>query len=385
MENRLLIGRYQLQPKGYKAFIPLPFPPKEKILLSSRLETKHSEAMRLVGKLDGITQLLPDKDFFLFMFVRKEAASSSQIEGTKATIVNAIEAEISPKSALPLDVDDIIHYIDALNYGLKRFETLPISIRFILEMHRELMKDARSSQYAYPGEIRRSQNWIHGTSPSDALFVPPPAHELYRALGDLEKFIHSKEEMYPPLIKAALIHAHFETIHPFIDGNGRTGRLLVTMFLWQEKLLEVPVLYLSDFFRKHQQLYYERLNGYHSDPAEIEAWLDYFLDGVIDTANAATNVSRDITLIRQRDMEKIQKLGKSAAESGVVVLRNLYKLPIVDLAKIQEWTGFSTRSGAQKVIERLIDLGILVQRDPTKTYGRTYEYKSYLSIFDRNG
>lgn len=376
------IGHYKLQPTGYKAFIPNLFPPKEPITFSAKVNLKHGEAMRLIGKLDGITQLLPDKDFFLLMFIRKEASSSSQIEGTQATLIDAIESELMPSSAMSSDsdIDDILHYIYALNYGLKRFETLPISIRFILELHDKLMNKARSTQNPFPGEIRRTKNWIKGTSPSNAYFVPPPPNELARALGDLEKFIHSKENAYPPLIKAALIHAQFETIHPFVDGNGRTGRLLVTMFLWQEKLLEMPLLYLSDFFMKHQDLYYDRLQGYHADPSDVETWVDFFLEGVIETAKAAIQLTSNINRIHERDMAKVHKLGKTSAETAVQVLRNLYKQPIVDVAKIQEWTGF-TRAGAQKVIDRLIQLEILVKQDPKKIYGRAYEYQSYLSLF----
>lgn len=380
---KYVIGHFQMQPSGYKAFIPLPFPPNDLITFSPNLEIKHSEAMRLIGKLDGITQLLPDKDFFLLMFVRKESASSSQIEGTEATMVDAIEAEIMPRTALPQDVGDIIHYIRALNYGLNRFETLPMSVRLILEIHAELMKGARNSQYPFPGEIRRSQNWIRGTSPSNARFVPPPPNVVTEALSDLEKFIHAKEDKYSPLIKAALIHAQFETIHPFVDGNGRAGRLLITMFLWKEKLLDIPILYLSEFFKKHQSHYFDLLQGYHSNPSDIESWVDFFLEGVIETATSAIDLVRNINEIRERDMAKVHKLGRSSAENAVEMLRKLYSQPIVDLAKVQEWTGF-TRAGAQKVIDRLMDLEILFQKEPHVSYGRMYEYRSYLQLFDKD-
>ncbi|MBI5273449.1 MAG: Fic family protein [Chlamydiales bacterium] len=372
------------QPNGYKAFMPLPFPPQKSISLSSKLEIKHGEAMRLIGKLDGISQLLPDKDFFLLMFVRKEAASSSQIEGTQATMIDAIEAEVIPPSAQAKDVDDIICYIRALNYGIERFATLPISVRFIRELHKQLMTGARASHHPFPGDFRYTQNWIGGTSPSNARFVPPPPSEVPRALGDIEQFIHNKNDGYPPLIKAALLHAQFETIHPFTDGNGRTGRLLVTMFVWQEKLLELPLLYLSDFFKKHQHIYYERLQAYHNDPADVNAWLDFFLDGIIATTASAIRIASSITTIRENDMAKIHKLGKTAASTAVDVLRNLFRQPIVNVSKIQEWTRVKTRAGAQKIIDRLIDLEILIQRDPKKTYGRTYEYHSYLQLFQKD-
>jgi Fic family protein len=212
--------------------------------------------------------------------------------------------------------------------------------------------------------------------------VPPPPHELSRVIGDLEQFIHAKDDTYLPLIKAALIHSQFETIHPFSDGNGRTGRMLVTMFLWQEKLLEIPVLFLSAFFNKHRKLYYERLQGYHSEPSNVEAWVEFFLEGVIETAGASIEISRKITKVRENDMERLQTLGKASAESGLVLLKNLYRQPIVDIAKVMEWTKFS-RMGAQKVINRFIEMGILTQRNPKEKYGRLYEYRAYLKIFDK--
>jgi Fic family protein len=382
MRNQIKIGFYQLQSTGYKALILQPFPPKPSIELSPKTLNKHSEAMRLLGKLDGLTQLLPDKDFFLMMFVKKEAASSSQIEGTQATMIDAIEAEVASHSKLPIDVEDIMHYVRALNYGLKRSEELPLSVRFICEIHQELMKGARATHNPFPGQIRYTQNWVGGTSPNNARFVPPPPHELQQALGDLEKFIHSRDETYPPLIKSALIHAQFETIHPFVDGNGRTGRLLITFLLWKDKLIESPLLYLSDFFKRHQQLYYDCLEGYHAENSKIEPWIDFFLEGVIETANSSIEVARKINSIREQDMCKVHKLGKIAAASAVEIVRKLYAQPIVDVAKIQDWTGF-TRLGAQKVINRLVDLGILVQRNPHQTYARTYEYRSYLQLFQK--
>jgi Fic family protein len=379
------LGHLVQQSSGYKAFIPLPFPLGDALTLPPTLEVKHGEAMRLIGKLDGISQLLPDKDFFLLMFVRKEAASSSQIEGTQATMIDAIEAELIPRAAQAHDVEDIICYIRALNYGLKRFETLPMSIRFIRELHYELMNEARATQNPFPGDFRYTQNWIGGTSPSNASYIPPPPHEVPRAMADIEKFMHTKNDGYPPLIKAALLHAQFETIHPFIDGNGRTGRLIVTLFLWQEKVLDLPLLYLSDFFKKNQSLYYDRLQAYHSEPANVLSWIDFFLEGIISTSSSAIQIASAINRIRENDMAKVHQLGRIAATTSIEVLRNLYRQPIVDVAKIQEWTKVSTRTGAQKIIERLIQLKILVQRDPKKTYGRTYEYRSYLRLFQKNG
>lgn len=374
------IGEFQKQREGFSAFIPAPFPPEDGFKFSHSIERKNDIAIRLLGKLDGITQLLPDMDFFLFMYIRKDAASSSQIEGTQATMIDAIEAEAEIETDLPSDVDDILHYIKALNYGLKRLKDFPFVLRFIRELHKELMRGARKTQFADPGEFRRSQNWIGGTRPDNAHFVPPPVDQMHRALNDLEKFINRENEILP-LIKAGLIHAQFETIHPFLDGNGRTGRMLITFYLWKEKLLERPVLFLSSYFKKHQKVYYDRLDKYHS--GDVEAWIDFFLDGVIEIAQEAIGTVLAITKLRERDILKIQKLGKRASESAVLVLPQLYKMPIVNVAKIKEWTGF-TRAGAQKIIDRFINLGILHDRDPKQTYNKSYIYKEYVDIFSEN-
>ncbi len=374
-----IIGTLRKQPEGFQAFVPAPFPPK-RIPLSPRVEALHSDAIRLIGKLDGVTDYLPDKDYFLEMFVRKDASSSSQIEGTKASMMDAIEAEnVERASSLPEDVDDILHYIEALNYGLDRVQQLPLSMRLIREMHKILMRDARRTHNPYPGEFRRTQNWIGGTRPGNAHFVPPPVHEMNQALSDLERYIHADSEQLP-LVKAGLIHAQFETIHPFADGNGRTGRILITMFIWQQQLLEMPVLYLSSYFNRHKQTYYDHLDGYHSDRSLIEAWLTFFLEGVIETATDAIGVCRKITTLREEDMRKAHALGKVSAATTVEVLRNLYRLPTVGVADIVSWTKF-TRPGAYKVIERLEKLKILEPLKEPDTYGQKYVYRRYVDIF----
>jgi len=372
------IGQTKKQATGYNAFIINKFPPKEGFEFAAKTIQKASNATLLLGKLDGITQLLPDLDFFLFMYIRKDAASSSQIEGTKATMIDAIEAESKTTEKLPEDVDDILHYIKALNYGLERLKDFPISLRFLKEIHKELMKDARASHYSDPGNFRTTQNWIGGTSPNNAHFVPPPPEEMKESLSDLEKFLHDSDDLLP-VIKAGIIHAHFETIHPFLDGNGRTGRILITLYLWLNKLLDRPVLFLSSYFKRHQKVYYSRLDGYHE--GEIEPWLDFFLDGVSDVAQQAVETVKQITALREEDMKKIHSLGKTAADSAIAVMPELFKLPIVNVAVIQEWTGF-TRQGAQKVIDRFVDLGILEQKDETKTYGRSFIYRRYVDIFN---
>lgn len=374
---KLRLGEIKKQPSGYSAFIPNDFPPRDPWDFSKNLLMKHATAQRLVGKLDGVTQQLPDVDFFLSMYIRKDAASSSQIEGTQATMIHVIEAEAKTTESYPADVDDIRHYIKALNYGLERLEKLPLSLRFIRELHRKLLAGARATQFSDPGEFRKTQNWIGGTTPANAHFVPPPPDEMTRALGDFEKFLHDRGELLT-LLKIGIAHAQFETIHPFLDGNGRTGRLLITIMLWLEGLLEKPVLFLSSYFKKHQSVYYDRLNGYRN--GEVEAWLDFMLDGVIEIAGQAIETARRISEIRQEDIDKMGTLGKPAAESGVLVLRNLYSLPIVNVNVIKEWTGF-TRKGALGVINRFVELEILEQKDKAATYGRSFIYRRYVDAF----
>jgi Fic family protein len=371
------MGELTIQPGGFKAFIPKPFPPQEGFDFSPSILKKNEEATRLLGKLDGITALLPDADFFLLMYLRKDAASSSQIEGTKATMVDAIEAEVKMSGGIPADVDDILHYIKALHYGIKRVtqDNFPMSLRLIRELHKELLHKARVTHFSDPGEFRKSQNWIGGTRPDNARFVPPPVAEMHRALGDLEEFMHA-ENALPTVIKAAIIHAQFETIHPFLDGNGRTGRMLITFYLWKEGYLKKPVLFLSSYFKRHQRIYYAKLDHYRY--GKVSQWVDFFLDGVIEIANEAIDTVGKISVLREKDMSKIQALGKRASESGVRVLPKLYGQPIINVSTIQKWTGF-TRSGAQTVINRFIEQGILSPKD--KKYGQSYIYKEYLDIF----
>jgi Fic family protein len=376
------IGILRNQPGGYKAFVPNSFPPDGGFEFTSALLMKNNEATRLLGKLDGITKLLPDLDFFLLMYLRKDAAASSQIEGTMATMVDSIEAEVSKSSKIPTDVDDILHYIKALDYGLKRVEQelFPVSLRFIRELHHELMLGARTTHFPDPGEFRKSQNWIGGTRPDNARYVPPPVDDMNTALSSLEAFIHANDQV-PIVIKTGIIHAQFELIHPFLDGNGRTGRMLITFYLWKAGYLEKPVLFLSSFFKKYQKLYYEKLEEYHN--GNVYVWVDFFLDGVIEIAEKAIITVEKITILRQKDFEKIQRLNKKASESACLVLPKLYHQPIINMAMIQKWTGFTRRS-AIALIDRFIDMGILTPKDVNETYNQKYIYQEYLSIFTEN-
>ncbi|NQV13689.1 MAG: Fic family protein [Parcubacteria group bacterium] len=375
------LGRY-IQQKSkqwslYKAFVPHSFPPKEGFDIPQSIIKQDAQAQHLVSKLDGVTQLLPDVDFFLFMYILKDAASSSQIEGTGATMIDALEAEAEIGSNLPEDVDDITHYIKALNSGISTLKKIPISIRLIKQLHKDLMEDARHTQNSYPGEFRHDQNWINGTNPRDAKFVPPPPHELLRVIGDWETFAHTEDTLLP-LTKAALLHAQFETIHPFRDGNGRTGRMLTTLYLREIGLLEKPVLFLSAYFKKHQQMYYDRLHGYGN--SEVHEWVKFFLLGVSEIASEAIDTVHKITKLRERDILRIQSMDKRSSMSAVAVLPKLFSLPIVDVSTVQKWTGF-TRNGSQKLVDRFVDLNILYLRDTKKKYNKSYIYKDYVDIF----
>jgi Fic family protein len=378
--NKPMIGRYVKQREGYLTFTPFLFPSDHLLPVSPILYKKHENAIRLIGKLDGITHLLPDKDFFLLMFVKKDATYSSQIEGTQATLQDAIAAPVTEKqSKLSPDVDDIVHYINAVNYGIELAKTLPLSWRYIREMHGKLMKGARTTQHAYAGEFRKTQNWIGGKTPNDATFVPPAVPDMQKALVDLEKFIHAKDDC-PSLIKAGLLHAQFETIHPFVDGNGRTGRMLITLFLHATGLLELPVLYLSSYFKKYQKLYYQKLNEYHDENANVDGWLQFFLEGIIEIAASSIETCAKITDLRDRDFAKAQRLGAKSATTMLGVIRQLFGQPIVGVAEIAKWTGYS-RQGSYNTIERLIDLKILEQFGDSN-YGQKYIYSDYYALFD---
>lgn len=371
----MAIGKLIKQQEGYTAFIPNPFPPDNLLDFSTEILAKAATAERLIGKLDGITHVLPDADFFLSMYIIKDATSSAQIEGTRATMIDALEmsAGVNVKDT---DADDILFYIKALNYGTNRLKEFPFSLRFLRELHKELMTGARSSHFSDPGEFRKSQNWIGGINIQNASYVPPPVYEMNNALNDFEKFIHNTSLM--PVLQAGILHAQFETIHPFLDGNGRAGRLLITLFLFERAILEKPVLFLSSFFKKHQQQYYNMLNAYHQN--NTNSWLHFFLDGVIETANESIHTSKKITTLRENDMRKIQALGKREATSGVTFLQHLFKNPITSTAKVAETMQF-TRAGAGRLIERFIDLDILKPLDENSKWGKTYIYKNYVTIF----
>lgn len=377
--SKVNIGKYIKQIEGYKAFIPEKFPPKNLSFQGERLIQLLSTSSLSLGKLDGLTKLVPDIDFFIFMYIKKEATLSSQIEGTKALLTDALHAEIERAPELPPDVDDILHYIEAMNIGLNELKNIPLSLRLIKKIHQVLLIEARSTFFPYPGEFRKTQNWIMGTNPNNARFVPPPPDYVTLAMTDLEKYFYSYRNI-PILIKIGLTHAQFETIHPFIDGNGRTGRLLITLYLCQEKLLERPVLYLSEYLKKNRDLYFAKLDEYRK--GNVFLWLEFFLEGVGKVAEEAIETSNKIIELREKDQQKIMKLGKGT-KNAIKLLKNLYKLPIINVKKVEEFTGLS-REGANRLVKKFVKLDLLVPKEKEKKYGRIFIYKKYLRLFENS-
>lgn len=372
------IGNFVQQPQGFKAFIPATFPPKEQLVINPDVGVANDKATLALGKLDGIAQLIPDIDFFTLMYVRKEAALSSNIEGTKATMHDSLKADIKITEGVPRDVENILHYINALNFGMERLKTLPLASRLITEIHHKLMEGTHEGKGKTPGAFRTTQNWINGTRPENADYVPPPPTELSRCLKDFDNFINGKHK-YSPLIQAGLMHAQFETIHPFLDGNGRTGRLLITLHLCKTKVLEYPILYISEYFKRHRNAYFARLSGYH-DKNRVDEWLLFFLEGIETVALEAIDTSKGIVTLREQDMTKVHSLGKKQAESAVKLLNGLYKQPIVDISTVQGITGLS-RPAANALVMKFADLKILTQSDKLTKYGREFNYDSYLNLF----
>ncbi|MCB2053642.1 MAG: Fic family protein [Geminicoccaceae bacterium] len=372
-------GRYVRQSTGYRAFIPLPLPPSPPLRIEAEMQTLLSRADRALGRLDGAIHTLPDMDLFIFMYVRKEAVLSSQIEGTQSSLHDILEIEAQIFSpGRPDDSREVLNYVAALNHGLARLSELPVSVRLIREIHEILMRGVRG-QERQPGAIRTSQNWIGpaGRSLNEAIFIPPPAHELARLLGDLEKFIHEETAM-PALVKLGLVHAQFETIHPFLDGNGRVGRLLITFLLCQSGVLTRPALYLSLYFKRHRQEYYDRLQEIRNRGA-WEDWLAFFLEGIASVANEATETCRKISRRREDDREMIMAHMSGAAGNGMKVLESMFRRPIATVGDIESHLGISY-AGANKIAKKLVEIGIL-QEITGNRRNRHFIYARYVALF----
>jgi len=372
-------GRYVTQPTGYRAFYPAPLPPVPPVRLAGELHSLLSQADRALGRLDGSIQTLPNPDLFVFMYVRKEAVLSSQIEGTQSSLHDLLAAEahiLSPDR--PRDVDEVVNYVAAMNHGLARLDELPVSVRLIKEIHSRLLQGVRGARLT-PGELRRSQNWIgpSGCTLNEATFMPPPPHEVPDALGALESFLHSGSEL-PQLIQIGLAHAQFETIHPFLDGNGRVGRLLITFLLCQREILTKPVLYLSHYFKQHRAEYYEHLQTVR-DHGDWEAWLAFFLRGVASVSREATETARRILALREDHRAAVTSGLGRAAGNGHRVLEHLYQRPIMSVADVQSLIG-GTYTAANNIVSRLVALGILVEATGYKR-NRQFRYQAYIDIF----
>ena len=371
-------GKYLKQLSGdleYQAFVPnfLPF----KIDTDPVFQDLLSKADLALGRLDGVAELLPDVDFFILMYVRKEAALSSQIEGTQATFADVLKAEAKIEDAeTHKDVDEITNYIKAMNYGLRRLDSFPLSLRLIREIHAMLLQGVRG-EHKMPGEFRKSQNWIGGTTLRSASFIPPPPHELIPLLDNLEKFLHDKSPT-PILVKTGLIHCQFEAIHPFLDGNGRIGRLLITFYLCQQGVLRKPLLYLSEFFKKYRQEYYDRLNAAHGRD-EIEGWLKFFLSGVAFTAERAVSTARKILELREREIHKVTGMGRSA-ENAIKLLHALYKMPFMRVVDAEKITGLKNPN-ALVLMAKFVKAGILKETTGKKR-NRVFAYQDYIKLFE---
>jgi Fic family protein len=368
-------GSWITQPQGYKAFIPASLPPNPPLRIEGDLITFLSEADRALARLDGMCRVLPNPDLFVAMYIRKEAVLSSQIEGTQSSLEDVLEFEAGNPPRVN-DVNEVVNYIKAMNYGLERLKELPLSLRLIKEIHKILLEGVRGGE-RMPGEFRTTQNWIGppGCTLNEAVFVPPPPQEVVAQMGKLEKFFYDKQPM-PPLVKAALIHYQFETIHPFIDGNGRIGRLLITFYLTWTGILERPLLYLSYYFKKHRQEYYDWLMKVREE-GDFEGWLRFFLKGVIEISNQSLETARKILSMQQ---EHRQLLAISGIASPMVInlLDILFQRPVIRVKDVQE-TLKTSYQNANKIVSRLVSLEILKEITGQKR-NRQFVYEPYRKI-----
>lgn len=381
--NRKLQGTYQVVStigERVSAFIPNPLPPNPPIEWTSPLRQKFDQALVSLGRLDGISSTLPEPLIFQFMYVRKEAVLSSMIEGTQSSLSDLLIFELEQKPNVPIDdVLEVSNYISAMNHGLNRLsEGFPLSLRLLKEVHAILMKSGRGSHQT-PGEFRRSQNWIGGTRPGNASFVPPPPENVMGLMGSLELFLHDEPKPTPVILKAALAHVQFETIHPFLDGNGRLGRLLITLLLCEHGILKEPLLYLSLYFKTKRQGYYELLNRVRFS-GDWEAWLDFFADAVIFTSNQAIKTAQELLDLANSDRKRIRALGRSSY-SVLQVHTALLEQPIATCEWLVQKTKI-TPSTINKCLRKLESLGIVTEITNQKR-NRLYSYRQYLAILDQ--
>jgi len=360
----------------YKAFVPAPLPPNPPLEMG-RLYKPLDKAMNAIGRLDALAKLLPDIGLFLYMYVRKEALLSSQIEGTQSSLSDLLLFESHEKTdVLTDDVEEVSNYIAALNHGLKRMKAgFPLSARLIREMHAILLRGGRGSNKA-PGEFRRSQNWIGGTRPGKARYVPAPPERVAELISDLEKFIHDDQRKLPALVKASLIHVQFETIHPFLDGNGRLGRLLITLLLYASETLTQPILYLSLYLKENRQTYYELLQDVRTK-GDWEGWCEFFLDGVAEVAAQASIDAKKILDLLERDCARISTIGR-VSRSALKIHGYLLKKPFLSITKAAKALKLSVPTTTNAVL-KLVEIGLLKELTG-HSRNRLFAYTKYLVI-----
>jgi Fic family protein len=376
-----VVGRYVETAYGaevVRAYIPPPLPPKPMLALDG-LQQLLEESSRAVGRLDGLTDAFPDLALYIYSWVRKDAVLSSQIEGTQSSISDLLLFENGDTPGVPLhDVQDVSNYVAAMGHGLKRLRGgFPLSLRLLREMHEVLLSRGRGANQN-PGEFRRSQNWIGGSRPGNAAYVPPPPEMVEECMGRLELFLHEERRDLPVLAQAALAHVQFESIHPFLDGNGRIGRLLITLLLCARGVMTEPILYLSLYFKRHRAAYYSLLDRVRTH-GDWEAWLDFFLVGVRDTANEAADAAKRMMALFAEHRQKIETLGRPAA-SAMLVYRYMQKTPILSIAHAAPKIGVSAPTAA-KALEHLRQLGI-VREMTGKQRHRVFVYEPYLAILN---
>ncbi|MEM7714370.1 MAG: Fic family protein [Cyanobacteria bacterium P01_A01_bin.68] len=379
MVDKNRAGCYVQQARGYKAFIPSSLPPKPEINMDMEMWNLLSQADRALGRLDGSTDALPNPDLFVFMYVRKEAVLSSQIEGTQASLIDVLEFESNAFEPDNLqDVAEVVNYIAAVNHGLERLSSLPVSLRLIREIHEKLMQGVRGSERD-PGEFRQTQNWIGsgGFTLANATYVPPPPHEMNQALDNLEKFLHDPTPI-PALIKVGLAHAQFETIHPFLDGNGRTGRLLITFLLCEKNILQRPLLYISHYFKRYRSEYYDRLQAVR-DMGNWESWLKFFLKGVYEVAQEASATARQIVNMKEEHRQIVLNNMGRRSGNALTLLENLYFQPFITIEFVEKLIQLSYPN-ANTLVKDLCNLGLLKEITGQKR-NRAFAYDPYLTVF----
>lgn len=378
--HREMTGQYEVSISGgdeVRAFIPSPLPPIPPLALEGVLQQSLEAATVALGRLDGISVLLPDPTLFIYAYVRKEALLSSQIEGTQSSLSDLLLFELDEAPGAPInDVVEVSNYVAALNHGLERLRgDFPLSNRLIREIHSILLSRGRGS-VLNPGEFRTSQNWIGGRRPGNAAYVPPPPTAVPDCMGELERFLHATDDGLPRLVRAGLAHVQFETIHPFLDGNGRTGRLLITFLLCHAGMLRDPLLYLSLYFKQNRSDYYDLLN-YVRHTGDWEDWLDFFLTGVQETAEGAFATAQRLSELFATDQSRIQQTGRRAG-SALRVLQAFMVHPILYISSVREHTGLSI-SAATSAVTLLVELGI-VRELTGQRRNRLFSYNQYLSI-----